>query len=135
MESSRFLLDTSCLIWFQENNPKIPEAIMSIIRNPENEILFSQISLLEIAIKLKVGKLPNFTVSVKEVYLQALNDDFTFVPIKNQSIFSYQNVPLYDEHRDPFDRLLISTTMEESATLLSPDSKFQLYSSSIKTLW
>lgn len=135
MENNRFLLDTNCLIWFQENNPKIPVTVMSIIQNTANEILFSQVSLLEIAIKLKVGKLPNFIASIKDVYSQAVNDGFRFVAIQNQQIFAYNGVPLFDEHRDPFDRLLISTAIEEVAILLSPDSKFQLYNSLVKVLW
>jgi PIN domain nuclease of toxin-antitoxin system len=135
MENNRFLLDTNCLTWFQENNPKIPQSVMSVIQNPANEILFSQVSLLEIAIKLKVGKLPNFIASVKDVYLQAVSDGFNFIGIENQHIFAYDDVPLYDEHRDPFDRLLISTAIEKNAALLSPDSKLQLYNNLVKVLW
>jgi PIN domain nuclease of toxin-antitoxin system len=37
----RYLLDTHCLIWFQEANSKIPDHAMQLIRNPDNTILFS----------------------------------------------------------------------------------------------
>jgi PIN domain nuclease of toxin-antitoxin system len=135
MEEYRFLLDTSCLIWFQENNPKISGRIMSLIQNPANSILFSQVSLLEIAIKLKIGKLPNFTASIEDVYEQAVKDGFQFIGLQNQHVFNYAFVPLFDEHRDPFDRILISTAIQENAILLSPDAKFKLYDNLLKVLW
>jgi len=108
---------------------------MAQIQNPSNIIMFSQMSLLEIAIKLKIGKLPNFTASVEDVYLQAINDGFTFIDLQNQHIFNYQEVYLFDGHRDPFDRVLISTAIQEDAVLLSPDAKFRLYGNVLKVLW
>ena len=65
---AKYLLDTHCLIWFQENNPRISDKVLSIIQDPENIILFSQVSLFEIAIKLKIGKIPNTTVTIEEIY-------------------------------------------------------------------
>lgn len=135
MASNYYLLDTHCLIWFQENNPKIPKGVLDIIQNVENIIYFSQISLFEISIKQSLGKLPNFNVIVEEIYSQALFDGFTFLPIENFSIFNYSNIPLLNEHRDPFDRLFISSAIQQDATLLSADEKFKLYPKILKLLW
>ncbi len=74
----QYLLDTHCLIWFQENNSKIPERVMQQIQDISNTILFSQISLFEIAIKQKIGKLPLFQATISDVYEQAIKDNFTF---------------------------------------------------------
>lgn len=63
-----YLLDTHMLIWFQEDNPKIPAPVMRLLQNKENRIFFSQVSLFEIAIKQTIGKLPQFTASINEVY-------------------------------------------------------------------
>jgi len=135
MASNHYLLDTHCLIWFQENNPKIPEKVFDIIQNIENIIYFSQISLFEISIKQSLGKLPQFTVTVEDIYNQALLDGFTFLSIENSSIFNYCSIPLLNEHRDPFDRLLISSAIQQEATLLSADEKFKLYPNILKLLW
>ena len=51
MDGVNFLLDTHALIWFQENNPKIPEKVMRLIQESNNTIFLSQISLFEISIK------------------------------------------------------------------------------------
>ncbi|WP_316848197.1 type II toxin-antitoxin system VapC family toxin [Pedobacter psychrodurus] len=135
MAYNYYLLDTHCLIWFQENNPKIPKKILNILQNTENIVYFSQISLFEIAIKQSLGKLPNFSVTVEDIYNQAILDGFTFLAIENSAIFNYDKVPLLNEHRDPFDRLLISCAIQQDATLLSADEKFKLYSNILKLLW
>jgi PIN domain nuclease of toxin-antitoxin system len=131
----KYLLDTHCLIWFQENSPKIPYHVLKQIEDRANIILFSQISLFEIAIKQKIGKLPLFEASILEVYEQALKDDFTFLPLKNNHIEAYKNVPLMQEHRDPFDRLLIATALEDKLTVLTADKNFHLYHSLIDASW
>lgn len=135
MASNHYLLDTHCLIWFQENNPKIPKKILDILQNTENVVYFSQISLFEISIKQSLGKLPNFSVSVEDIHNQALLDGFSFLVIENSAIFNYYNIPLLNEHRDPFDRLLISSAIQQDATLLSADEKFKLYPNILKLLW
>jgi PIN domain nuclease of toxin-antitoxin system len=135
MDGVRYLLDTHVLIWFQENNPKIPERVMKEIQTSGNTILFSQVSLFETSIKQKIGKLPAFYATIEDVYQQAINDGFTFLNIQNQHIYNYNRVPLLEDHRDPFDRLLIATAMEEKAVILSADEKMSLYPDLVKVLW
>jgi PIN domain nuclease of toxin-antitoxin system len=135
MAKARYLLDTHSLIWFQENNPKIPSNVMEVIQHPDNIILFSQVSLFEITIKQKIGKLPQFYATVEQVYEQGINDGFTFITIQNQHIYNYNMVPLMADHRDPFDRLLIAIAIEERATILSFDEKLTLYPDLVKVLW
>jgi PIN domain nuclease of toxin-antitoxin system len=135
MAGVNFLLDTHALIWFQENNPKISGAIMRSIQDPNNTILFSQISLFEISIKQKIVKLPSFSATVEDVYNQAINDGFMFLPIQNKHIFNYNKVPLKEDHRDPFDRLLIATAIEENAAIITADEKINLYTDMIKVIW
>ena len=135
MAGVRYLLDTHSLIWFLEDNPKIPRQVMNIIQEQENTILFSQVSLFEICIKQKIGKLPGFYASIEEIYEQAINDGFTFLAIQNQHIYNYYKVPLLEDHRDPFDRLLISVAIDEAATILSADEKFKLYAELVTVLW
>jgi PIN domain nuclease of toxin-antitoxin system len=135
MADNRYLLDTHCLIWFQENNPKIPEQVMTQIQKANNIILFSQVSLFEISIKQKIGKLSTFNITVEDIYLQAIKDNFTFLPLQNQHIFNYYKIPLLEDHRDPFDRLLLATALEEDAIIISADEKFNKYERLVKILW
>lgn len=108
---------------------------MGILQNPHNAILFSQISLFEITIKQRIGKLSQFTATIEEIFNQALIDGFTFLPIDNNHLFQYNNIPLYEQHRDPFDRLLLATALSEKATLLSADGNFNLYKEILEVVW
>lgn len=101
-----YLLDTQILIWSLEDNPKLNNRLRTLIENPAHIMSFSQFSLMEISIKLKLGKLPEFIVSIEHITLQLLSDGFTILPILNNHIFAYQSVPFFEDHRDPFDRFL-----------------------------
>ena len=133
--ATTYLVDSHCLIWFQDNNPKIPNRVMGILQDPKNTILFSQISLFEITIKQRIGKLSQFTATIQEIFNQAVTDGFTFLPITNSHLFQYNNIPLYEQHRDPFDRLLLATALSEMATLLSADANFRLYNEIVEVVW
>ena len=63
----RYLLDTQILIWHLQGNPKLKASLRTIIENPLNSILVSQFSLMEVSIKLKLGKLPEFIVSIEDI--------------------------------------------------------------------
>jgi PIN domain nuclease of toxin-antitoxin system len=128
-------MDTHCLIWFQESNPKLPVRILNLLKNPVNTIFFSQINLYEISIKQRLGKLPAFTNDVNQVYDAAIIDDFTFLPISNKHLHAYQRIPLMQDHRDPFDILLIATAHEETLIILSNDEKFLLYPEMVECIW
>ena len=130
-----YLLDTHALIWYQDGHPRLPERIVAAIRNPENRVLFSQVSLLEIAIKRKIGKLPEFVASLETVHQQALADGFEFLALSNQHIANYLRVPLFEQHRDPFDRLLIGIGEAENAIILTEDRNFSLYARFVETQW
>lgn len=118
-----------------DNNLNLPAWVLAEIQEPSNVLFFSQISLFEIAIKQKIVKLPDFTADLNEVYHQAINAGFIYLPIKNQHIFNYHNIPLLENHCDPFDRLLLATAYEEDAIVLSADNNFRLYDGLVRVFW
>ncbi|MFN6053340.1 MAG: type II toxin-antitoxin system VapC family toxin, partial [Planctomycetia bacterium] len=54
----KLLLDTHVFIWPVDNPLQISQTAMDLMRNPENELLFSVGSMWEIAIKVSKDKLP-----------------------------------------------------------------------------
>jgi len=132
---NNYLLDTHCLIWFQDNSYKIPNKVFDIIKDPSNTIYFSQISLFEIVIKQKIGKLPLFTASVDEVYKQSIIDGLDYLEINNNHLFNYNRIPLFEQHRDPFDRLLLATAFTENLIIISIDESFGLYKDIVTVFW
>lgn len=132
---AKFLVDTHVLLWFQAADERLSSEAISIISASENTIYFSQISLFEIAIKQKIGKLPEVTASLSEIYQQAISDSFSELILENLHISYYEKVPLFQDHRDPFDRILIAQTMFEDIPFITIDPKFNLYSDIINVIW
>lgn len=124
----QYLLDTQILIWSLEDNPKLKASLRTLIENPDHTMFVSHFSLLEMAIKLKLGKLPEFIVSIEYITQQLSTDGFTILPLTNNHIFSYQSIPFFEEHRDPFDRFLLATALSEKIPIISADEKFLPYS-------
>ena len=133
--SHKYLLDTHALIWYQGGHPKMSKQLIEKIQNRENLVFFSQLSLIEITVKQKIGKLPDFKSSVERIYEQAIEDGFSFLHITNQHIINYEKVPFHTHHRDPFDRLLIATAVAEDAGILTADRNFLLYPDLVKVWW
>lgn len=123
----KYLLDTQIAIWSLEDHPNLTAPIRTILENPLHTLFVSPISLIEISIKFKLGKLPQFMMSVEEATKQLLNDGFELLPIELGQIYAYQSIPFYEDHRDPFDRMLLAVALYEQIPIISSDDKFGRY--------
>ena len=130
----RYLVDTQIAIWAKENNPRLKVYIKSILEDLNNDIYVSAFSLQEIAIKHQLAKLPNFMVSVENFTQTLIDDDFSILSISNAHLFNYNRIPLYDDHRDPFDRFILATALTENMTIITADEKFKRYEPLIKVV-
>jgi Uncharacterized protein conserved in bacteria len=120
----RYLLDTHTTLWLFEGNEKLPQSVRDIIYDTENEIYVSIVSAWEIAIKGSLNKL-DFAGGVA-VFLSAIDDnDINLSGVKGDYIKIVEKLPFI--HRDPFDRLLISTALAENLTLITIDENIQKY--------
>ncbi len=124
------LLDTHVVIWLQSNSVKLSKNTLEILLSAE--VLFlSKVSIWEIAIKVKSGKLildqsvEMFVESFIRFYRVKLLD------ISLPHIYQTQQLPLH--HRDPFDRLLIAQATVEQIPIVSSDEWFDRYE--IERIW
>jgi PIN domain nuclease of toxin-antitoxin system len=130
-----YLIDTHVCIWAIADKEKLSVPVREILENTGNKILLSQASLYEIAVKLSVGKIPGFEVSITEFIESVYATGFEIVPIKNEHIIAYTNFNFREDHRDPFDRLLIAASFFEKTPFITKDEKFQNYSDRVKIIW
>jgi len=98
----KLLIDTQILIWYQLYDPKLHANIYDFLTRLENTVYVSQISLVEIAIKQKIGKLPELDVSISTLASLIEQDGFIVLPLQTKHIEAYSMIPLFHEHRDPF---------------------------------
>ena len=130
----KILLDTHALLWFIEGDKQLSKTARINIEDPKNVVCVSMISFFEITIKLKLGKL-TLKKSLEEIYKDTLSIDIKIVPISELHIFEYQNIPILENHKDPFDKLIIATAITENLEIITVDRKFALYGDLIKTIW
>ena len=124
-----YLLDTHTLIWFLENDSRLPTATRTQIETTPI-IFISIVSLWEIAIKANIGKLDlSFPFSTIAPNLQSLG--IIELPITFKDLEIYLSLPLY--HRDPFDRILIAQAMNHVLPLIGQDVQMDAYP--IQRLW
>jgi PIN domain nuclease of toxin-antitoxin system len=126
----KYLLDTHTLLWYLENAEQPPISVKNIILNINAKIYVSIVSFWEIAIKLTLRKL-NLEIELSEIFRVTDENSFIILPVEKKHIESLINLPFY--HRDPFDRLLISTAMSENATMLTKDENIQKYD--LQIIW
>nr|WP_295929259.1 type II toxin-antitoxin system VapC family toxin [uncultured Dyadobacter sp.] len=122
-----YLLDTQILIWALTSPSRLSANILNLLS--ANTIFVSYVSLLEIAIKQKIGKLPELLISIETLEKVILADGFRLIPISAAHINAYNVIPLREDHRDPFDRLILATAHFENMPIISADANFKIYNS------
>jgi PIN domain nuclease of toxin-antitoxin system len=129
-----FLLDTHAIIWFIKGDPSLSRAAMKIIKDSQNEVFVSMASFYEMAIKLKIKKLDlknGLTPFIEKVK----NENISILPISEEHLTAYDDVPLFDNHRDPFDRLIIATALVGKASIITIDKQFSQYDKIVPIIW
>lgn len=131
----RLLIDTQIFIWFQLNDPQLPKSIRLLIEDLKNDVFVSHLSFMEVTIKQVVNRLPTFTIQTEELIEKAETDGFIILPTSLAHISAYKRIPFFDDHRDPFDRLLLATALAEQMSLISADEKFSRYQDLVDIIW
>lgn len=127
----RYLLDTHAFLWFILNDSNLIPTAKSLIEDPNNEIYVSVASIWEIAIKTSLQKL-NLPIPFQEfVPHHVLINSMILLPIQVTHLYEVAKLPFL--HRDPFDRLLIAQSIDETMPLISRDKIFDDYS--VTRLW
>ena len=127
----KLLLDTHALLWFLADDPRLSATAKSAIEDLANERWLSPISLLEIALKNRLGKLPLPEPFGVMFPADLAAEDIHLLPLEPQHIEPLTTLPLH--HKDPFDRLIAATALVEGLSLVSVDPAFDAYG--LKRLW
>ncbi|MCL2464350.1 MAG: type II toxin-antitoxin system VapC family toxin [Micrococcales bacterium] len=123
----RYLADTHILLWAFEDKRRLSSSITNALVDRQSEVLFSPVSLWEIAIKYGLGKLDIHGVTPEEFQNELDRSFFECLPLDNEVITSSYRLPRL--HGDPFDRLLIWQAISSGCTLLSADKATDAYAS------
>ena len=132
----KYLLDSHTLIWAIVDDSKLSTKVLNILQDKDNELFVSTVSFWEIAIKTGKGKLDlkNFNIQLLPFYCNRL--EIRIICLEPNEAVGYADLTLYEEHRDPFDRMLICQCIKNGYTLISKDNKIRLYEQNgLKYVW
>lgn len=127
----RLLLDTHALLWFLAGNLKLSAAALTAINDPANERWLSPMSLLEIAIKVRLNKLRLIAPFGVLFPAQLTANQIRLWSLEATHCAALTTLPLH--HGDPFDRVLIAQALVEGLSLVSADLTFDHYG--VSRLW
>lgn len=122
----KYLLDTHVLLWTIAGSENISKKARAIIKNRNNEVCVSAVSLWEIALKVRINKLDLGTVEPGDLPDLIRRMDFTTIELSADEALGYYRL---DEatHKDPFDRMLIWQAINRELTVISKDADFDKF--------
>lgn len=119
----RLLLDTHCWLWMQTSPGVFAPQVRKLLEDPQHELLLSSASVWEISIKWALGKLPLPEAPATYVPHRLARQGVGSLAIRNAHVLRVSTLPVFPDHRDPFDRLLIAQADVEELCLLTADTK------------
>jgi PIN domain nuclease of toxin-antitoxin system len=123
----KYLLDTHIYLWYVEQNSELNCNIKDELDSYSNKIYLSIESLREIAIKAREGKIKLKIPFEKIVYDIETIGYINLMDIKSVHLLTLYNLTISEDHRDPFDHIIISQAISERLVLISADGKFPFY--------
>ena len=125
------LLDTCTFLWIANDAKELSTQAKKLYQNTDNLIFLSSVSVWEIVVKNKLGKLP--LPEEAEIFINKICKIYfiKIISLDINAIFQLTNLP--DFHRDPFDRMLICQAIDQDLILLTSDELIIQYP--VKTAW
>jgi PIN domain nuclease of toxin-antitoxin system len=120
----KLLLDTHLLLWAAGQPKRLPVRARKLLTDSNNELLFSAVSLWEVAIKRGLGR-DDFQVDARVFRRGLLDNGYIELPMLSAHVVAIDGLPPI--HKDPFDRLLIAQATVEGIVLLSADPVMAKY--------
>jgi PIN domain nuclease of toxin-antitoxin system len=123
------LLDTHAFLWWCEDSPELSRKARKVMT--EQDCFVSYASFWEIAIKVSLNKLRLPGIIDRFLADQMSLNGFEQLEISFRQIM--RCATLERHHGDPFDRLLVAQSREESLPIVSRDPVFDKYG--LKRIW
>jgi len=127
----KYLLDTHAFLWWVGDDPALSKKARAIISDGGNEIYLSAVSVWEIAIKSRLGRLEMHGGLEAFMDRHLRENAFQSLPITLTHSVKVQT--LSNHHRDPFGQMLVAQAMVEEMPIISVDKMIGTYD--LKVVW
>ncbi len=120
----KLLLDTNALIWLLSGDDQLGPGARNAINDERNTIFVSAVSIYEMALKIRIGKL---AIDLDAAITRIDESDIARMEIEDKHCLTMTNIIAVPGHRDPFDIMLIAQAMTDGLTIISSDHKLKEY--------
>lgn len=121
----------SYILWWEAGHPNLPLSVRHLVLEQAEAVFVSRASLWEMAIKISLKRLRvDLAQFIQSVEMQG----FEWLDIRNEHLFAVSSLPVFDDHKDPFDRLLVAQSLTEPLILLSCDEKLARYGTTVRVI-
>ncbi|MCB1191541.1 MAG: type II toxin-antitoxin system VapC family toxin [Leptospiraceae bacterium] len=121
----KFLIDTHIFLWYITNDNRLDLGFKNIIIDKTNEIYLSVVSIWEMLIKAKLGKLFIPQPYYKFIVEQLEQHKIDVLAVNKIELVHLESLP--EIHKDPFDRIMICQSIEYNHILLTDDNNILKY--------
>jgi len=130
------LIDTHTFIWAISDTDKLSKTTLELIKDVDNDVFVSVVSFWEIALKTSIKKFFIDGIVADDLPEYARKMDFSILKLKALETCTFANLPLKDNHKDPFDRMIIWQAITENMALISKDKMFVQYKDDgLRLIW
>ncbi len=126
-----YLLDTHTLVWWWLGDPALSHRARALLETGDAAIHISAVAGIEIAQKVRIGKLPAMAEPLRLFDESVAAEDFRHLPVRHNHAIRAGLMP--GEHRDPFDRLIAAQALIEDLTVVTRDRKIADFG--CKVIW
>ena len=119
---TRLVIDTHIWVWAIYDSSKLSRRIRELIVAADL-VMVPTVSIYEIGQKVRLRKWPGMSVAKLNDLIADARGKFEFVAT-SMPIALRASLIEWD-HRDPFDRIIAATALEERAALVSRDGVFE----------
>ena len=122
-----YLVDTHYLLWSLIDPSRIKKHVTEILTDTQTIKYVSKISFWEIALKYSIGKLKLEGTMPEEILNASRESGFKVLDIGEDDIVTSHLLPFIENHRDPFDRLIVWQCIRNDIVLVTADIRLRGY--------
>lgn len=123
----KVLLDTNVFLrWIAGTS--IPRSVERVLNNQNTECIVSIVTGWEIILKPKLG------LSAADIEAAIDQIGAALLPVRFRHLDELSRLAFNQDHRDPFDRMLIAQALAEDLPVSSSDTRFAGYKR-LRVLW
>lgn len=128
----RYMLDTCTFLYFARDFDCLDNDVAEILRDPGNVLCVSAETACELIQGFNCGKFSSKRWKTSQDLVHYLDEfGIQILPIDRKVIdtYSHLEINIAQNHKDPFDHIIIAHAMAAKMPLISSDHKFRFYCS------